>query len=130
MSIEGLLLGAVIILGALLVVALPLFNREGGPTSDEALLDKQRSRLAVVYERVLTNLRDLDEDYRTGKMPPADYEWERELWVQRGIQVLKVMDDLAASHTVTESADMEAIDRAIDQKIEAAVRQYRDRAGG
>lgn len=129
MSIEGLLLGAFILFTALLYVALPLFSRDRGLTTQEALLDRQRERLAVVYERVLTNLRDLDEDFRTGKMPAADYHWERELWVQRGIQILKVMDGLADHHTLTDSADLEAIDSAIDHRIESAVRAYRDRAG-
>jgi len=127
MSTGGLLIGVVILIATITFIALPLLRPKPGLHVDELLAQKQRERLLVVYERVLTNIRDLDEDYTTGKMPDGDYAYEREVWVQRGIQVLKSLDDLETAHMLTSSAETEVIDKAIDQKIEDAVAAYRAR---
>jgi len=130
MSIAGLIFGLVVLLIALIWVIKPLMeSRKPSAAADDVLLDKQRERLLIVYERVLTNLRDLDEDHTTGKMPTADYEYEREIWVQRGIQVLKALDNLKAHHAITASADPQDIDKAIDRDIEDAIAAYRARIG-
>ncbi len=128
MSLQGLFMGLVIVVGVLLFVASPLFQRQNAATSDDELIQKQRERLYMVYERVLGNMRDLDEDHTTHKMSDEDYMTERELWVQRGIQVLKTLDALDAKHMVTNSVAPEDIDRAIDKRIEAAVAAYRAKA--
>lgn len=128
MSLPGLIMGLVIVVGVLLFVASPLLQRSTNTTSEDEIVEKQRERLAMVYERVLGNIRDLDEDHTTLKMSDADYAAERELWVQRGIQVLKTLDVLDAKHMVTQSAEAEDIDRAIDKRIEAAVAAYRAKA--
>lgn len=129
MSIPGLLMGLVLVLGIAVIVLAPLLRRESQDTSSEARMQKQRERLLVVYERVLTNIRDLDEDHNTGKMPTDDYQQERELWVQRGIEALKALDGLPSEQLVTGTDETEAIDTAIDQRIEAAVAAYRAKAG-
>jgi hypothetical protein len=129
MSIPGLLMGLVLVLGVAAIVAAPLLRREAKDTSSEAQLQKQRERLLVVYERVLTNIRDLDEDHNTGKMPTGAYQEERELWVQRGIEVLKALDGLHEQQILIGTDETEAIDSAIDQRIEAAVAAYRAKAG-
>lgn len=128
MSLPGLIMGLVIVVGVLLFVAGPLFQRTITTTSDDVLIEKQRERLLIVYERVLGNIRDLDEDHTTHKMSDEDYANERELWVQRGIQVLKTLDALDAKNMVTTSVSPEDIDRAIDKRIEAAVAAYRAKA--
>ena len=128
MSLPGLFMGLVIVVGVALFVAVPLFQRSNAATSDDLLIEKQRERLFMVYERVLGNMRDLDEDHTTLKMSDEDYATERELWVQRGIQVLKTLDALDANHMVTTSVAPEDIDRAIDKRIEAAVAAYRAKA--
>jgi hypothetical protein len=128
MSLPGLFMGLVIVLAVLFFVAGPLFQRPDVTTSDDELIQKQRERLLLVYERVLGNMRDLDEDHTTLKMSDEDYITERELWVQRGIQVLKTLDALNAKNMVTNSTEAEDIDRAIDKRIEAAVAAYRAKA--
>jgi hypothetical protein len=128
MSLPGLFMGLVIVLGVVFFVAGPLFQRPNAATNDDELVAKQRERLLIVYERVLGNVRDLDEDHTTLKMSDADYTTERELWVQRGIQVLKTLDALNAKNMVTTSTAAEDIDRAIDKRIEAAVAAYRAKA--
>ena len=56
---------------------------------------QRRTRLEFQYERVLTNLRDLDEDQRTGKLDHATHARERETWLRRGAQLLAELDALA-----------------------------------
>ena len=127
MSLPGLFMGVVILIGVLLFVVTPLMRPVASTPVDE-LIEKQRERLLIVYERVLGNIRDLDEDLTTNKMSQADYAKERELWVQRGIQVLKTLDALDAKQILTTSSVAEDIDRAIDNRIEAAIAAYRAKA--
>ncbi len=126
MSIEGLIISVILLTITLLLVVFPLFQRENAFTADEALLQKQRERLLVYYERVLTNIRDLDEDHATGKMPDDDYAYEREDWVQRGIQVLRALDTLHDETLITVAVvDDAAVDEAIDHAIEDAIQTRR-----
>ncbi|HEX2907291.1 MAG TPA: hypothetical protein VHO69_10555 [Phototrophicaceae bacterium] len=126
MSIEGLMVSLVIFLAAVAFVASPFFQRSTSRyNADANVLQKQRERLGMYYERVLTNIRDLDEDFSTGKMQEADYQAEREEWVQRGIQVLKALDEIDQQHLLVPDADQEALDHAIDDAIERAIAQHR-----
>lgn len=129
MSVIGLLMGLVLVLSVAAIVIAPLFRGEASETSAEAQMHKQRERLLGMYERVLTNIRDLDEDHNTGKMPTGDYQQEREQWVQRGIEVLKALDNLIEQPVMIDAEETEVIDAAIDQRIEAAVAAYRAKAG-
>ncbi len=128
MSIEGLILALIIALVTVAVIASPLWQRGAVTTAEDVLIEKQRERLLVYYERVLTNLRDLDEDYRTGKMQAADYETEREEAVQRGVQVLKALDELGHHHLIVATGDQAALDHAIDDAIERAIAAHRKAA--
>jgi predicted nucleotidyltransferase len=122
-----MLAGLGLILATLIYIGAPLLRRVPMGSEQTLRREKQHERLMLVYERVLRNLRDLDEDFATGKMPPQDYQSEREVWMQRGIQVLKALDGLEANQMVADTADIEQIDTAIDSQIEAAVAAYRAR---
>ena len=128
MSVGGLLVGLFILLVAVAWIGSPLFGRRASTKSDATLLLKQRERLLMVYERVVNNIRDLDEDQATGKMQADDYETEREEWVQRGIQVLKAMDSLEAQHEIPVSLPADATDDDIDRQIEEAIAAYHTKA--
>lgn len=128
MSSTGLIFGLVISLLALAWIVMPLLRRQNKRIGDDVLLQKQRERLLLIYERVLTNIRDLDEDHTTGKMQTVDYEAEREIWVQRGIQVLKALDRLDEHHIIPDAVDDEGIDHAIDDEIEQAIAAFRAKA--
>ncbi|MCY3834523.1 MAG: hypothetical protein OXG85_16035 [Chloroflexi bacterium] len=122
MSIPGLLIALILSLIALAVVARPLLRparRE--PTAEEGRL-LQGERLARYYERALTNIRDLDEDYSTGKISELAYTTEREVWVARGIRLLRALDRIERDGAAGDDAD--EIERAIDEAVAA----YRDRA--
>lgn len=120
MSIEGLLLSALMFTALLIFVGAPLLNRRRFDTARAA--QRQRERLSIYYERVLRNLHDLDEDYATGKLDASDYARERELWTQRGIAALKRIETLDAAHLLASaSADEAQLDREIEAAIESTI---------
>lgn len=127
MSLPGLLFALLLTAFVLVWIVMPLLRREA-KSDDDPLLVKQRERLLVYYERVLRNIRDLDEDHTLGKLDEAQYAAEREEWAQRGAQVLQALDTIADRTMIAVTpAEDAAVDRAIDDSIEAAVRRYRQR---
>ena len=122
MSIEGILISLGITACFIMWLLLPLFNTAHSEEAVKTSIERQRERLNVYYERVLQNVHDLDEDHATGKLDEHDYRIERERWVQRGVQALKALDELDATHLVAPAAaDDAAIDAAIDRVIEDAI---------
>ena len=111
MSLPGLLISLLLALVAGVIVARPFFRRArtGGRL-------RQRDQLAAAYERVLTNIRDLDEDQRTGKIGAAEYARERELWLRQGIGLLRALDE----HDARDGDIADDIDAAIEAAILAA----------
>ncbi len=121
MSIAGLLVSLLLAIIVIAIVAQPLLGAARGGIDAEP--DDRRDRVSVYYERVLTNIRDLDEDLATGKISPADHGREREVWVARGITLLRLLDQWQAEqHRADEATD-------IDAMIEAAVAAYREGQG-
>lgn len=119
MSLPGLLIALVLSLIALAITLRPLLRPARRELAAKSSWRHQRDRVATYYERVLTNIRDLDEDFATDKISEGDYRVERDVWAQRGIQLLRVQDQL--EHEV-DSLD----DAKIDRAIEEAVAAYRD----
>ena len=125
MSIIGLLIALGLSLITLVIVARPLFTKSRRSSAGDDGWQLGRDRLREYYERVLSNIRDLDEDFSTGKISEEDYKAERAVWVHRGIRLLRVGDQLEAQRV----ALPDAVDAAqIDRAIEAAVAAYRDGA--
>lgn len=128
MSAPGLMFALLLAVFVLVWILMPLLDRPSTDEADDPLLEKQRDRLKIHYERILRNIRDLDEDHALGKISEADYKQEREDWAQKGVQVLQALDAItereAAAETPTEG---EAVDTSIDDAIEAAIQTYRKR---
>jgi hypothetical protein len=126
MSLEALIVVLTLLIITGLWIAAPFFDRRSA-RQNAASTQKQRDRLLLHYERALGNIRDLDEDYATGKIQQDGYVFEREQWVQRGIQILMALDevDSTAEPAHASTADVE---RSIDNRIEAAVRAHRQQA--
>lgn len=122
MSNASLLLGLLLLTAAIVWIGLPLVRSRN---LSQPLETRQRDRLLAYYDRVLTNVRDLDEDFATGKMNEAEYHTERDLWVGRGIQVLKALDQGIALPLPTQEQAQAPTDGSIDDAIEAAVTRYR-----
>jgi hypothetical protein len=120
MSIWGIVASLAMLLVLLLYVLQPLIQ---SAKSTRAAQDRQRERALAYYERVLTNIRDLDEDHITDKIADDEYTSEREVWVQRGIKLLKLIDNLDTQQTIVDSAD----DADIDMAIEVAIAAHKQR---
>lgn len=127
MSILGLIISLALFLIAIAAVAHPFLRPRETSEQDDLQLQVQRDRVQVYYERVLTNIRDLDEDYATGKIDEADYRDEREVWVHRGVRLLRVRDGLDARQSLVTEGDADA--DKIDEAIEAAISAYREGTG-
>ena len=123
MSLFGLLIGLALLAALMLVLAWPFFVPPSLSLDDQ--LERQRQRAQAYYERVLANIRELDEDYRTNKIDQAEYQAEREAWAARGVVVLGLLDDLAQRQAIT---DLGADAAHIDAAIEAAVQARRQEA--
>jgi hypothetical protein len=130
MSIAGLVFFLLLLSAVAVLVAIPLLRRDSDTGTDSPHIQKQRERLLAYYERVLTNLRDLEEDHATGKMPDDAYAVEREDWMQRGVEVLKTLDALEDHSVIPPSVhDDASVDEAIDDAIEAAIAARRKALG-
>ncbi len=123
MSLAGLVIAALMVVSVALYVFLPLLRSQ--VVSEVAFQDKQRERALAYYERVLTNIRDLDDDHATGKISDDEYQTERERWMQRGIQVLKLLDTLDHDESLIENrqADAAEIDAAIEETLSSEPQQ-------
>jgi hypothetical protein len=124
MSIEGLI-GLIIMLvvgsGALLLPFITTRAKSIG--SRKRQLDLSRDELLASYERVLSTLRDLEDDFKSHKMNPADYEQERAHWSQYGIKLLSLLE----GHTEVDD-DLQAdpnADLILDNSVEEAIKNYR-----
>lgn len=133
MSMEGLGVALAIMVITVLWIASPLLSRDLRHAGAFGSIQRQRERLSGHYDRVLTNIRDLDEDFALGKLNPEDYQVERERWMDRGIQVLIEMDHSglvvsAPAGDVSGPRTRAEVDASIDDQIERAVAEYRKRA--
>lgn len=126
MSIAGLIAALILTTIVIVLIAYPLMVRRMDET-DDSRAQKQRERLAAYYERVLRNIRDLDEDYALGKLDEMDYRRDRAAWLEKGAEALKALDNLTASPT-TPDAEGTPIQRdSADEAVEAAIRAYREK---
>lgn len=123
MSITGLLISLLLIGIVTLLVIYPLARSKTAPNAKSSV-QIQHDRIQTYYERVLTNIRDLDEDYTTGKINEEDYQAEREVWVHRGIRLLRVQDQLDSNHSLIDQQPVDATQ--VDDAIEAAIQAYRE----
>ena len=114
MSLEGLIAALILTAVALVIVLRPLF----ATTAEEIGVTRQRARAEAYYERVVQNIRDLDDDFATGKIAAEEHQAEREQWVQRGSVVLKLLDEMEQTPLAPASADDAAIDAAIEQAVQ------------
>ncbi|MCS6870644.1 MAG: hypothetical protein RML95_07475 [Anaerolineae bacterium] len=121
MSFETLGLSFALIVVVILWIAAPLLRRKPrfAEQADAVLVE----RLQQHYERVLTALRDLEEDYSLGKLDQARYAAERERWITQGVEVLAELDRVGALSATDQTVG--ELDAAIDRQIEQAVAAYR-----
>lgn len=127
MSIEGLVITLLILGVSIAYLAVPFFRRT--ITLKDAALQQQKEHetLLVSYERILTTIRDIDEDYQLGKLPQDAYSELREKWAERGASVLESLEKLNG-HKPKEKKKVETAspdaDTVLDDAIEQAIANY------
>ena len=99
MEMDSLILGLIIVALTVLVVLWPFFSTPRRREEEAASPHTQWEALVAQREAIYATVRSLDFDYDTGKLDPADYRAQREVWVQRGIAVLKALDALQPAET-------------------------------
>ncbi|MGB1288629.1 MAG: hypothetical protein ACPG7F_18995 [Aggregatilineales bacterium] len=120
MSIEGLIFGLILAAATTLLIINPFFIKTASPAPLEAA---QRNDMLAQYEIILTNIRDIEMDYNSGKMPEDDYQSERAEWVERGVALLQQIDTLSDNIPAASSLSDEDHTR-IDAEVEALITAY------
>lgn len=123
MSAEGLIISILLALVTLAGLATP-FRKNKRVETDEHAYQRQRETLLTYYNQIVSSIRDLEEDFANGKFSQSDYEAERETWIQRGIPILQAIDELDKTQKPIANAKLEQAERALDDKIESAIKQY------
>lgn len=124
MSIEGIIASIVMFLMGVVWVVYPIFSKS--QSHAQLMTQQDHQSLLNAYERLLARLRDLDEDFNLGKMPPADYEIERAQLTERGASLLAQIESalqLPKGAKASKKADTKA-DADLDAAIESAIANY------
>ena len=127
MTLGSILLGLALLILVGLIVARPLFKPD--PRRNKHKLSKYDALLAQ-KEALLVQIRSLDFDYDTGKVPERDYKDLRANYMAEATAVLKRLDELGVSQEVSEPAqalleDDQVLEETISREIEAAVLSLR-----
>lgn len=130
MSAQGLIVSLVLSGIGIAWIVFPFLRRDRGIAAEDRSPKKQYEQLSHQYEQVISTIRELDEDHSTGKVQPDEYARERPLWAQRGVKILKQLDQLEQLHPFLRSAARTSDDKAIDDAIEAAISRYLDEPVG
>lgn len=122
MSIEGLIGLVVMLIVGLIGIGLPFVtNRHTSRDNRKRELEMTRDTLIATYERVLSTLRDLEDDHKSHKINPADYEREKAYWSEYGVRLLQLLDgDQPVEDPVQDHDEMQ-----LDRSVEEAIRDYR-----
>lgn len=123
MSIEGLIGLVVMVIMGLVGIGLPFLTTKSSSTNPRKReLDMTRDELITTYERVLSSLRDLEDDYKSHKIHASDYEREHEYWSQYGIRLLQLLEgnDVDESDSNADDDDLQ-----LDHSVEEAIKNYR-----
>jgi hypothetical protein len=128
---SGTIVSVVILLVGLAWLAWPLVRRNAGTGAADVTKQKEREALVTAYERILTTIRDLDEDQQIGKLPQDVYAIERAHWAAQGAAVLQALEKLGG-YKPPKRAQVapSAADTALDEAIETAISRYVKAHGG
>jgi competence protein ComGC len=87
-----------IFVSAMFIVGYPIFKRQEARVKDQGneVLDELVHKKEVVY----TSIKDLDFDYRTGKLSEDDYKELKERYELEALHILKDIDDSEKGKTI------------------------------
>ncbi len=120
MDLSAILLLIAVLLGVGLYLAAPLvFNSTRRSVNEET---GEISSLMAERDRVINSLRELDFDFKLGKIPDEDYPAQRAELLQKGAELLRKLDALQPQQI--SDAEVEArIERAAAaRRADAAVK--------
>lgn len=125
MSTVGFIVGVVLVAVSLFAVLQPLLQRSKRLDAQSLIIERQHDHLLRFYEQCIASIRDLEEDHAMGKLITAEYETEREQWVQRAERVLKALHEIKKHQVLVEVDEQLATDDAsLDQLLEDAIASY------
>lgn len=122
MSTPGLIVAAVLVAFAFIVIGYPLLGKQFA-LGDKARRQRLQDELLMSYERVVATIRDLDEDFNTGKLHENDYAPERQYWAAHGVELLQKLDEIGALDDAPNGSNASGKEE-VDDAIEDAVSRY------
>jgi hypothetical protein len=90
MSISGLFLLLAFLFGVATIILWPLLHKQREETS---VAPPEIAQLQAEHEAILIAIRDLDFDHQIGKFSQEDYHAQREALVQRGVEIMRRIDE-------------------------------------
>lgn len=106
-------------------VTRPLATRlRAAPPADRAL-----SALLAERDRVLAALQELDFDYTLGKIPAEEYPVQREALVQRGAQILRMLDERSDRKAAAQAQAPASTDDELERLIARRRAERREKTG-
>ncbi len=88
-----LLIAPILFIATVIYVAYPLL-KEGRSVSGSQVTRSQRDRLLEAKENIIMNLKDIEMDYRMGKLSQIDYEHLRADFELQAVEVFRSLESL------------------------------------
>jgi hypothetical protein len=129
MSLGGLIASALLVAIALVEILRPFLKKRRAV--EHMVLDKKQrtqDELVTTYERVLSTIHDLDDDYNTGKIEPNSYQEERKRWTEQGVKLLQqigVKEDVVLPMSDDVVSESDVVDDVLEDEVERAIAEYR-----
>lgn len=121
MTPGAILFGIALLILVVLFIAQPLVLIADPQQPRRRLLPDKRQELLVHKEALLEEIRTLDFDFETGKIPPETYEAQRAELVAEAAEMLKQLDALPPpERTPASTAALAEIEAAIARRKAAA----------
>lgn len=114
-------IGAIFLLLALLVLIgmylyAPFISRGRRAAIRET---REVSSLMAERDRVVNSLQELDFDFSLGKIPAEDYPAQRASLLQKGAEVLKMLDEIALTPSPTPAGHRDGAEDRIEKAVAA-----------
>ncbi|MGH9340166.1 MAG: hypothetical protein ACRD1R_11415 [Acidobacteriota bacterium] len=88
-----LILAPIIFIAAVLYVAYPFLRESQEASRDEAELS-ERERVLEEKEEIISNIKDIEMDYRMGKLSDEDYARLKTDFEERAVEVFQRLESL------------------------------------
>lgn len=121
----GTIIGTIALLGISVFAILQPFIAKSHNDVFNNLEQKKRDELLTSYERVLSTIRDLDEDNSTGKLNHDTYQAERAYWTEQGITLLQQLEPQEEQAPVKQAVKHSRVDESLNDAVEKAIADYR-----